>query len=229
VLPQCRTLSVLSLAYNQIGAEGAARLAGVLPQCPKLTNLLLGANQMGAEGAARSRHSQSLSHFFSETASKEASLLPPKPCLRGSFTFVPQTCNGLARKQGHGLHQRHFCITTHDARLRCTCCCMLKRRVIAPVQLHNVGLLLLLSLAGLSNTSCIGGRGRWTFKGLNSLHGTNRHPCKVGASFTRTRSGSAVQAVACNDYFSASLKALPHMLQEKIWRRSPEAQARFLP
>ncbi len=138
VLPQCRTLSVLSLAYNQIGAEGAAKLAGVLPQCPKLTNLLLGANQMGAEGAARSRHSQSLS------------LLPPKPCLRGSFTFAPQTCNGLARKQGHGLHQRLFCITTHDARLRCTCCCMLKRRVIAPVQLHNVGLLLL-SLAGLSD------------------------------------------------------------------------------
>jgi len=41
----------LRLRKNQIGAEGAGRLAGVLPQIPCLSILDLFGNQIGDEGA----------------------------------------------------------------------------------------------------------------------------------------------------------------------------------
>ena len=51
VLPQSPALSILFLEDNEIGDEGARRLAGVLPQCPALRYLRLGGNQIGAEVA----------------------------------------------------------------------------------------------------------------------------------------------------------------------------------
>ncbi len=52
-LPLCPKLTNLLLGANQIGAEGAARLAGVLPQCPQLCFLRLGGNQIGGGVAER--------------------------------------------------------------------------------------------------------------------------------------------------------------------------------
>ena len=51
VLGQCSSsLAHLNLSCNQIGAEGAGMLAGVLEQCSSLAHLDLSSNQIGAEG-----------------------------------------------------------------------------------------------------------------------------------------------------------------------------------
>ena len=53
VLGQCASLVHLDLAGNEIGAEGAGRLAAVLGQCASLAHLDLGWNEIGDEGAGR--------------------------------------------------------------------------------------------------------------------------------------------------------------------------------
>jgi hypothetical protein len=53
VLAQCTALAHLDLSYNQLGAAGAERLAGVLGQCAALTHLNLKENAIGAGGAER--------------------------------------------------------------------------------------------------------------------------------------------------------------------------------
>ena len=53
VLGQCSSsIRHLSLSDNQIGAEGAGRLAGVLGQCSSLAHLDLSYNGVGDEGRA---------------------------------------------------------------------------------------------------------------------------------------------------------------------------------
>ena len=61
VRPQCRLLAHLDLGSNGIGAEGARRLAAVLGQCPSLAHLNLGYNYIGAAGTATSRGFSSIS------------------------------------------------------------------------------------------------------------------------------------------------------------------------
>jgi Ran GTPase-activating protein (RanGAP) involved in mRNA processing and transport len=46
-------LSCLNLGSNQLGDEGAGRLAEVLPQCPALRLLWLRNNWIGGQGAGR--------------------------------------------------------------------------------------------------------------------------------------------------------------------------------
>jgi len=53
--PQFPALSLLHLEINQIGDEGAGRLADVLPQCPALSYLNLSSNEIGADAADRLR------------------------------------------------------------------------------------------------------------------------------------------------------------------------------
>ena len=53
MLGQCSSLAVLNLQHNDIGAEGADRLAGVLAQCSSLAVLKLAGNRIGADGAGR--------------------------------------------------------------------------------------------------------------------------------------------------------------------------------
>ena len=55
MLPQCPALSELDLGGNQIGDQGAGRLAEVLPQCRALSELDLSSNEIGAEAADRLR------------------------------------------------------------------------------------------------------------------------------------------------------------------------------
>ena len=51
MLGQCSSLVMLNLANNDIGDEGAGRLAGVLGQCCSLAKLDLSENDIGDEGA----------------------------------------------------------------------------------------------------------------------------------------------------------------------------------
>ena len=55
VLGQCSSLATLNLRYNDIGAEGSTRLAGVLGQCSSLATLDLEGNDIGDEGIAMIR------------------------------------------------------------------------------------------------------------------------------------------------------------------------------
>ena len=50
MLGQCASLAHLDLGDNEIGAEGAERLAAVLGQCASLTHLDLSRNRIGDEG-----------------------------------------------------------------------------------------------------------------------------------------------------------------------------------
>ena len=50
VLGQCSALATLDLSRNDIGDEGAGRLAGVLGQCSSLTMLDLAGNDIGDRG-----------------------------------------------------------------------------------------------------------------------------------------------------------------------------------
>ena len=52
-LCQCNALSHLDLRGNNIGAEGAGRLAGALGECKALSHLDLSSNEIGDEGAGR--------------------------------------------------------------------------------------------------------------------------------------------------------------------------------
>ena len=57
MLGQCSLLAEVNLADNDIGDEGAGRLAGVLGQCSSLTQLDLEDNAIGDEGVAMIRMS----------------------------------------------------------------------------------------------------------------------------------------------------------------------------
>eukprot|EP00961_Rhodomonas_salina_P169520 2284079-Rhodomonas_salina.1 len=52
-LEECKALAHLDLSSNELGAEGAGRLAEVLKGCKALAHLGLRYNQIGAEGAGR--------------------------------------------------------------------------------------------------------------------------------------------------------------------------------
>ena len=51
IIQQCTGLAHLDLSRNDLGAEGAGRLAGVLGQCPALAYLNLSCNKIGPAGA----------------------------------------------------------------------------------------------------------------------------------------------------------------------------------
>ena len=50
MLVQCAALTHLNLCYNQKGAAGAERFAGVLAQCTMLAHLNLCGNSIGTVG-----------------------------------------------------------------------------------------------------------------------------------------------------------------------------------
>ena len=75
MLAQCASLAHLDLSVNEIGDEGAGRLAAVLGQCASLAHLDLGGNGIGSEGAERlaavAERCPSLTIYFEEVEEDE--------------------------------------------------------------------------------------------------------------------------------------------------------------
>ena len=65
MLGQCASLAHLDLGWNEIGAEGAGRLAAVLGQCASLARLDLGVNGIGDEGAGKEENLEHHANFIS--------------------------------------------------------------------------------------------------------------------------------------------------------------------
>jgi len=123
VLGQCPSLAYLRLGLNDIGAEGAGRLAAVLGQCPSLAYLALDSNDIGAEGlggwrrcwgSARRSPTCALAATTSEMMGRDcwrrcggnfvATLLQASEVLRGGrFGFQPKMPSPPADAKGFTL------------------------------------------------------------------------------------------------------------------------------